>query len=87
MTSQLVHHKSDLQSQQLLDLYTKKIPLPLGIDENFLTVDADPAAESTNYPTDKRGNELAVLAGFGPSASLIARPGSFEASLHSILFA
>ena len=50
-------------------------PLPLGIDENFQTVDADPAAESTNYPADKRGGELAVLAGFGPSASFIARPG------------
>lgn len=50
-------------------------PLPLGIDENFQTVAADPAAESTNYPADKRGGELAVLAGFGPSASFIARPG------------
>ena len=50
-------------------------PLPLGIDENFPTVVADPAAESTNYPADKRGGELAVLDCFGPSASFIARPG------------
>ena len=50
-------------------------PLPLGIDENFQTVEADPAAQTTNYPADKRGGELAVLAGFGPSASFIARPG------------
>ena len=50
-------------------------PLPFDIDENFQTVDADPAAESTNYPADKRGGELAVLASFGPTASFIARPG------------
>ena len=50
-------------------------PLPLGIDENFQSVDADPASESTNYPADKRGAELAVLSGFGPTASFIARPG------------
>ena len=50
-------------------------PLPLGIDENFRTVTADPSAESTNYPADKRGAELAVLSSFGPSNSLIARPG------------
>ena len=50
-------------------------PLPLGIDENFQTVEADPSAESINYPTDKRGAELAVLAGFGADASFIARPG------------
>jgi len=50
-------------------------PLPHGIDENFPTVVADPAAESTNYPADKRGGELAVLDCFGPSASFIARPG------------
>ena len=50
-------------------------PLPLGIDENFQTVAADPSAESTNYPADKRGAELAILASFGPNNSLIARPG------------
>ena len=50
-------------------------PLPLGIDENFQTVAADPSAESTNYPADKRGAELAILTSFGPNNSLIARPG------------
>ena len=50
-------------------------PLPLGVNEEFPPVAADPSAESTNYPADKRGAELAILAGFGADASLIARPG------------
>ena len=50
-------------------------PLPLGVNEDFQTVLADPSAESTNYPADKRGAELAVLAAFGADATLIARPG------------
>ena len=50
-------------------------PLPLGVNEEFPPVAADPSAESTNYPADKRGAELAILAGFGAEASLIARPG------------
>ena len=50
-------------------------PLPLGVNEDFQTVLADPSAESTNYPADKRGAELAVIAAFGAERSLIARPG------------
>ena len=50
-------------------------PLPIGIDENFPTVGADPSADSTNYPADKRGAEIAVLSEFGADASFIARPG------------
>jgi 2'-hydroxyisoflavone reductase len=50
-------------------------PLPSGVSEDFQTVLANPSAESTNYPADKRGAELAVLSAFGAERSLIARPG------------
>lgn len=46
---------------------------PPGGDETWPVVDADPAAEATEYPRDKRGGELAVLESF-PDA-LLARPG------------
>jgi len=50
-------------------------PLPLGLNEDSQTVDANPAADGTNYSADKRGAELAILEDFGPDASLLARPG------------
>ncbi len=50
-------------------------PLPAGVAEDFPTVAADPSAESTNYPADKRGAELAILNDYGEDVSLIARPG------------
>lgn len=50
-------------------------PLPFGLNEDSQAVDADPAAELTNYAADKRGAELAVIEGFGSNASLLARPG------------
>jgi len=50
-------------------------PLPYGVNENSPTVVANPLAESTNYPADKRGAELAILESYGADASLIARPG------------
>ncbi|MDP1712659.1 MAG: NAD-dependent epimerase/dehydratase family protein [Candidatus Nanopelagicaceae bacterium] len=50
-------------------------PLPSGINENSPVTDADPSAEGTNYSSDKRGAELAILDGFGADASLLARAG------------
>ena len=49
--------------------------LPFGVNEDVAPVPADPSAESTNYPADKRGAELAILESYGEAASLIARPG------------
>ena len=49
--------------------------LPSGINEDCQTVEADSAADRTNYSADKRGAELAVLEGFGSDASFLARPG------------
>ena len=72
--AKLRHHVSNYAYVSTCSVYDSD-PLPLGIDENFQTVAADPSAESTNYPADKRGAELAVLASFGVSHSLIARPG------------
>ena len=46
---------------------------PPGGDESWPVVEADPAADVTEYPKDKRGGELAVLASF-PDA-LLARAG------------
>lgn len=46
---------------------------PAGGDESWPVLDADPGAESTDYPHDKRGGELAALESF-PDA-LIGRPG------------
>ena len=46
---------------------------PAGGDESWPVVEADPAADATDYAADKRGSELAVLDAF-PDA-LIGRPG------------
>lgn len=50
-------------------------PPPFGLTEDSQTVDADPSADLTNYPADKRGAELAILEGFGSDASFLARAG------------
>ena len=50
-------------------------PVQVGADEEHPTVDADAGADTTDYAADKRGAELAVLAGFGPARSLLARAG------------
>jgi 2'-hydroxyisoflavone reductase len=50
-------------------------PVLVGADEEHPTVDADAGADTTDYAADKRGAELAVLAGFGPARSLLARAG------------
>ncbi|HEY0869483.1 MAG TPA: NAD-dependent epimerase/dehydratase family protein [Acidothermaceae bacterium] len=47
----------------------------LGSDESHPTVDADPDADATDYPADKRGVELAILDGFGEQRCLLARAG------------
>ena len=46
---------------------------PPGGDESWATVEADPAADATDYAADKRGGELAALAAF-PEA-VLARAG------------
>jgi nucleoside-diphosphate-sugar epimerase len=46
---------------------------PPGGDETWPTVEASPDADSTSYPADKRGGELAALASF--PAALVGRPG------------
>jgi 2'-hydroxyisoflavone reductase len=46
---------------------------PVGGDESWPAVDADPVADRTDYQRDKRGGELAALASF-PDA-LVGRPG------------
>lgn len=48
-------------------------PIPPGTDESAPVVDADPAADTTDYAADKRGGELAVLTGYGDG--LLARAG------------
>jgi 2'-hydroxyisoflavone reductase len=50
-------------------------PFPFGGDESAPVVDADPDADATEYPADKRGGELAVLSGFGEQQSMLARAG------------
>lgn len=50
-------------------------PQPLGLTEDSHAVDADPFADLTNYPADKRGAELAILDSFGSDASFFARAG------------
>jgi 2'-hydroxyisoflavone reductase len=47
----------------------------LGSDEDHSKVDADPDAEATDYPADKRGAELAILDAFGEQHCLLARAG------------
>ena len=72
--AKLRHHVSSDAYVSTCSVYDSD-PLPLEIDENFQTAVVDPSGESTNYPADKRGAELAILASFGISHSLIARPG------------
>jgi 2'-hydroxyisoflavone reductase len=48
-------------------------PIPRGADEQAPVVDADPNADATSYPADKRGAELAVRAAY-PDA-LVLRAG------------
>src|SRR5450755_3456514 len=43
-----------------------------GSDESHPTVDADPDADATDYPADKRGAELAILDAFGERHCLFA---------------
>jgi len=50
-------------------------PFPVGGDESAPVVEADADAGATDYPADKRGAELAVVAGFGEQRSMLARPG------------
>ena len=50
-------------------------PPPRGADETAPTVEADPDAEATDYPADKRGGELAAQDAFGDRA-LLARAGT-----------
>jgi len=50
-------------------------PLPFGIHEDFKTVNADPLADSMNYPADKRGAELAIVGVMGADRTFISRPG------------
>ncbi len=45
------------------------------LTETSAVVDADPDADSTEYPADKRGAELAIESVFGADRSLFARPG------------
>lgn len=48
-------------------------PIPVGVTEDDPVVDARPDADTTEYPADKRGAELAVLEGYGDA--LLARSG------------
>jgi nucleoside-diphosphate-sugar epimerase len=50
-------------------------PPPRGADESMPTVDADPGADATDYPADKRGGEIAAQDAFGDRA-LLARAGT-----------
>jgi len=50
-------------------------PFPVGGDESAPLVEADADADATEYPADKRGAELAVVAGFGEQRSMLARAG------------
>ncbi len=45
------------------------------ITEASPTVDAQPDAEATDYPADKRGAELAIESVFGAERCVFARPG------------
>ncbi|MFZ1996691.1 MAG: NAD-dependent epimerase/dehydratase family protein, partial [Solirubrobacteraceae bacterium] len=50
-------------------------PPSRGADESAPTVDADPGADATSYPEDKRGGEIAVEEAFGARA-VMARAGT-----------
>lgn len=70
----LRHHASYYSYVSSCSVYQGD-PLPSGLNEDCQTVEADPSAELSNYSADKRGAELAILEGFGPDASFLARPG------------
>ena len=55
---------------------------PIGGNEDWPAVEADPAADQTSYPADKRGGELAVLESFRDA--LIGRPGLILAPYEDI---
>jgi nucleoside-diphosphate-sugar epimerase len=50
-------------------------PPPIGATEDAPTVDGSPDAVAGDYAECKRGAELAVVAEFGASRTLLARPG------------
>ncbi|WP_406148858.1 NAD-dependent epimerase/dehydratase family protein [Streptomyces sp. NBC_01012] len=50
-------------------------PAPAGLDESGPLAEGDPDAESTDFASDKRGAELAVLREFGAARTLLVRPG------------
>jgi 2'-hydroxyisoflavone reductase len=51
-------------------------PLPVGLDESGPVVDGDPRSEAgDDYPTAKRGGELAAQEGFGADRTVLARAG------------
>ncbi|WP_306337911.1 NAD-dependent epimerase/dehydratase family protein [Streptomyces sp. KL118A] len=52
-----------------------RYPGEAGSDENFPVVDGDPDADASAYAEDKRGGELAAIAGFGAERTLLARAG------------
>ncbi|MGV9879908.1 NAD-dependent epimerase/dehydratase family protein [Streptomyces sp. NPDC003006] len=52
-----------------------RYPGEAGSDESFPVVDGDPDAEATAYAEDKRGGELAAIAGFGAERTVLARAG------------
>lgn len=64
-----VGHHSYISSRSV---YT--FPSPLGADESWPTVDADPESDGTDYAADKRGGELAAEGAFG-SRALAVRAG------------
>jgi nucleoside-diphosphate-sugar epimerase len=51
-------------------------PMALGLSEDAPTAAGDRHAEAADYPANKRGAELAVLAAVGEDRALIARAGS-----------
>src|SRR5580658_6070812 len=53
-----------------------QFPPPPGLDENGPLVDGDARSEAgDDYPTAKRGGELAAIEGFGADRTLLARAG------------
>ncbi|WP_369214585.1 NAD-dependent epimerase/dehydratase family protein [Streptomyces flavofungini] len=52
-----------------------RYPGAAGSDEDYPVVDGDPDAEATAYAEDKRGGELAAVAGFGAERTVLARAG------------
>jgi hypothetical protein len=50
-------------------------PMPARSNESHPAVAAEPGADRTEYPADKRGAELAVLEGYGEERCFLARAG------------